>query len=136
MDEPPPRQLSRLSKNEKDDLPAKKERSLMAGEQGATFDVNESEEGSVIMQNPSDDDDEEIDVANLLRAVFPSATVVIAAHHASTLQYAALSVIYLTEICRKCDSIWILSKGKLVAKKDASEVTSQESLMEIILSHN
>lgn len=55
---------------------------MMAGEQGATQDVDESEEGSVV----ASEKDEEIEIANLFKTMFPMATVIIAAHHASTLQ--------------------------------------------------
>lgn len=67
IDEPPARQLAKLAKRNSE--------SPIAGEKGTTVDKEKDEE-----------EDEEIDISGALKAAFPSATVIIAAHHASTLK--------------------------------------------------
>lgn len=103
IDEPPPKQLATPIK------PPVKEKEIVhrpiAGERGATSDINENEEGSVL--NGLEEDEEEVEIGDLIRAgrridcllvflvdlllifvwtVFPATTVIIAAHHASTLK--------------------------------------------------
>lgn len=82
VDEPPLKQVTKLGKSIDDAEVRTIRHRPIAGEQGATSDISESEEGSVI----EDGNDEEIEVSDLLKKVFPLATVIIVAHHASTLK--------------------------------------------------
>lgn len=56
----------------------------MVGEKGATADITTTESDETLYGNNHEDD--EVDISDVLKSVFPSVTVIVAAHHASTLQ--------------------------------------------------
>lgn len=70
-------------------------------------------------ENVDDPDDaEDVEIGTLLKEIFPTTTVIIAAHYASTIQH--------------CDAVWLISRGRCVATVPGSQIGSQEDLMRLI----
>ncbi|XP_053991284.1 uncharacterized protein LOC128883204 isoform X2 [Hylaeus volcanicus] len=62
--------------------------------------------------------EQDIEISPLLRELFPKATVIIAAHYASTIKH--------------CDTVWVLSKGKIRNRTIGKHLDTQERISEII----